>query len=74
MTASFECLQGVGEGRRGVGVEGEERLARGDAVARFGVEFDARARLDRVLLAGAARAQAPRGQADRVGVEARGRR
>ncbi|CAM5560627.1 hypothetical protein STANM309S_05002 [Streptomyces tanashiensis] len=68
--AVVQGLQGVVELLRGVRVEGQQRLARRHRVTRLGVELDARARLHRVLLAGAARAQAPGGDADVVRVEA----
>src|SRR5690606_41309834 len=70
VVGAVEGREGVVEAVGGVGVEGEEGLALGHLVAGAGVEFDAGAGLHRVLLAGAARAEAPGGDADVVGVEA----
>src|SRR3954471_22749595 len=78
VVGTLDRLEGVLEAFRGVGVQGQQGLARRHRVAGLGVEFHARARLDRVLLAGTPRAEAPGGDADAVGVEAgqdaRGRR
>ena len=62
---ALERLERAVEPRRLVGVQREQRLARAHRVARLGVQVDARGVLHRVLLAGAAGAEPPRGDAER---------
>ena len=69
VVAALERGERAVEALRLVGEQREERLALGDLVARAGVPDDAGAGLHRVLLAGPAGAEAPRGEPDGHRVE-----